>query len=535
MHLSLTLAPADPLALRALADRGSHLEREQLAAALADPGHDELAAWLGGHGMLRRSSGLGPLRMGCTQAQLQAALGERAAKLVSDSREGPAVLARECLPRRFAGFVHGMQLERDDSLTSSRPIALPCAPARTLGSPRGRVPADIRARYSVPDDLRADGQTIALMALGGLPDRRDLEHAWAAWGVPAPELHARQIGGGAPSRHPLHTFETTMSLAWLGAVVPGARLVVYFVDPTHNLDPWAAFLQAVVADDELRPTVATTSWSAPEQQYYRHHGRETIACLLDQAAALGVTVIAASGDWGALAGWPRRLADGRRVCAAAWPQAVFPAVEARVLAVGGTMIADDRREAAWNARVPLELREALGLERLAGSGGFSEQVPIPAWQAPALRPAYPRTHGPAVVPDGRGYPDVAMLAGGDADVPDRGFGVIVDGRWRDDGGGTSVAAPIWAALIAGINHARGRLGQPRLGCCNARLYELAAGGTGFTEVTRGDSDLVVPTLDTNGERVPYTVAGWRAAPGWNPATGLGVPRVDELCRALTRA
>ncbi len=314
MQLSLTLAPADPLALRALADGdGPFLERTQLAALLADPGHAELARWLEAHGMQRLPrSPLGPLRLRCTEAQLRAALGERATGLLLAGDESPASHARDCLPRRFVGLVHGLHIERDELDALSRSLTLPRRSADVSGSPRGLRPADLRARYHVPAEFDAAGETIALMALGGLPDARDLADCWAAWGVPAPDLHLRQIGGGAPSRHPLHTFETTMSLVWLAAMAPGARIVAYFIDPAHAPDPWLTFMQAVVADDELRPTVATTSWSAPEQQYYRAHGRAAIASLLDQAAALGITVLAASGDWGALAGWPRTLADGRR-------------------------------------------------------------------------------------------------------------------------------------------------------------------------------------------------------------------------------
>ncbi|HEY0136055.1 MAG TPA: S53 family peptidase, partial [Nannocystis sp.] len=446
----------------------------------------------------------------------------------------PTALARDCLPRRFAGAVHGMHVEREPLGAMSRAIDLPHAAPRDPGRPCGITPAEIRARYAIPADQHAAGETIALMALGGLPDRRDLEDSWAAWGVPAPELHARQVGGGTISQHPLHILETTMSLAWLGAMAPGARLVVYFIDPERCPDPWVTFLQAVIADDDLRPTVATTSWSTPEYQYYRTHGRETFASLLDQAAALGITVLAASGDWGALAGFPRMLADGRRACVAAWPHAVFPAVEARVLAVGGTMpCADDpAQEEAWNVRVSPEIRRHLGLGRLASSGGFSELVPIPAWQAPLLRPTYARTDGPAVIPDGRGYPDVVLLAGGGADIPDSGFGLVLGGRWCDDGGGTSLTAPIWATIVAGLNHARREQGLPRLGDCTGKLHDLAARGTGFTPIARGNIDLVVPALDS-GELTPHRVAGYVPTPHWNPATGLGTPRVDELRRALT--
>lgn len=558
MQLSLGLAPADPLALRELADAvsdpddprcGAHLGRDALARLVLGDEHAALARWLVAHGMrplplladpslplpppapldehgLRSPAVGAPLRLACEPAQLRAALGERAAaRLLARDPPSPAQ-ARDCLPRRWAGLVDSVHLERAPQPAWMRPLAFPRGPALPLASPLGLTPAALRARYGAPPAWSAAGETIAVMALGGVPDLADLEAAWSAWDVAPPELHARQLGAAAPSLHPLHRFETTMSLAWLGALAPGARLVVYFIDPATEPDPWASFLRAVIADDRLRPTVATTSWSCPEHQYYRVHGRATITCLLDQVTALGVTVLASSGDWGVLAGPPRPAGDGRPVCGAAWPRAVFPAVEPRVLAVGGTTLRGGD-EVAWNIPLSPPLRRALALERLSSGGGFSEHAPIPAWQRDHLRPAYARGDEPAVIPDGRGYPDVAMLAGGDDDSA---LAIVLDGRWRDDAGGTSLAAPLWAAWIAGLNHARRSRGRPRLGSVNPRLYRLA--DTAFAPVLCGDATLAVPTLDRHGRATPRPIAGYHAGPGWNPVTGLGAPRIDALLRLL---
>src|SRR5262249_3564494 len=154
-----------------------------------------------------------------------------------------------------------------------------------------------------------------------------------------PDVRLVRVGPIGPrAAEPLCRFETTMALAWAGALAPGARLTAYLVDPSAVADPWSAFLFAVLSDAGRPPTLAVTTWSCPERQYRRVHGGDVFRGLLDQATALGVTVLAASGDWGALAGMPSTNAGGARVCEAPWPHTSFPASEERVLAVGGTRV-----------------------------------------------------------------------------------------------------------------------------------------------------------------------------------------------------
>jgi kumamolisin len=100
-------------------------------------------------------------------------------------------------------------------------------------------------------------------------------------------------------------------------------------------------------------------------------------------------------------------------------------------------------------------------------------------------------------------PDVA----GDAD-PATGYSVRVDGQDLVIGG-TSAVAPLWAGLVARLNHG---LGTP-VGFVHGRLYAAAAATT-FRDITSGN----------NGA---YT-----AGPGWDACTGLGSPNGAALLAAL---
>jgi kumamolisin len=338
--------------------------------------------------------------------------------------------------------------------------------------------------------------------------------------------------------------EAAMNVEWVGALAPGAKIVVYFIDPAAMGDPWAAFLFAAIGDREHAPTIVSTSWVSPERRYYRTHGHQVIAGLLDQAAALGLTVISASGDWGSFDGVPRTVRDGRYVSDAPWPHGIFPAVEDRVLGVGGSMIThrDPLTEVAWSGPVPPALRKTVHFGRLAASGGFSEDVPMPRWQASALRPYYTRGPGaPAVVPYGRGFPDVAIAASGPmvqrvpgGSLSSFGYQAVVSGRWIDFAGGTSIGAPIWAAIIARLNHARRARGLPRVGFVNPLLYRMArATPSPFREITSGSADIEMNAVNVHGQAVMYQLHGYECCPGWNPVTGLGVPRVSRLIELAT--
>jgi hypothetical protein len=100
--------------------------------------------------------------------------------------------------------------------------------------------------------------------------------------------------------------------------------------------------------------------------------------------------------------------------------------------------------------------------------------------------------------------------------PATGYYVRFDDRWWQVGG-TSVAAPIWAALLALANQERERAGRPPVGTPAPRFCDLAtAGAPGFRDITRGG----------NGA---YT-----AAPGWDYVTGWGSPNAYALVEHLAQ-
>lgn len=569
MVLTLIFHENEPARLQSLAEQvsdprgaeyGQHLDRKALAALVALPEEErrQVAAWLRDHGMTvldAPETNRQLMFVQASAAQIEAAFGREMLSWLKKSGDARAERMPLGLPRRLAGYVQKVSGLIDERRATGRllPATTPLeSPARiTRQLPReipanatGFTPADLRQIYQCPDEWDGRGETIALMALGGELRTSDLLTFWNAHGLDAARIVVKQVGATKCGQaDPLLSLETTMTVEWAGAMAPGARIVVYHIDPAAMSDPWSAFLLAVIGDQTHAPTIACTSWITPERRYYKMHGHGLISGLLNQCAALGVTVISAAGDWGAFDGIPRHIKDGRYVSDAPWPHGVFPAVEERVLAVGGTMITGRHplTEVAWSGPPPPGMQKTIHFDRLAGSGGFSEDVPIPGWQQPVLRGHYSRGPGrPAVVPYGRGFPDVALMAAGPSvqlapgdPLTPQSYQAVVNGQWIDYAGGTSLAAPIWAAILARANQARRQAGLSRLGFVNPLLYQLHhATPSPFRQITAGSADVAMTVVNRHGQAVTYDMPGYECRTGWNPVTGLGVPRVTTLIEHL---
>ncbi|MFO7567305.1 MAG: S53 family peptidase [Enhygromyxa sp.] len=538
--VTLRLAPARPFEIEALARRLDEQPGELVSAARLERllAHepedlDALLAWATRHGLARVDGDARRLRFAGTLAQLRQAFGDAGLRALASRRAGaPAIASVDALPPRLRGMVARIELSPGapgpwgEALSLGDPPELeaPLRPARC-----GVTPAELERALSVPRDTDGAGQRIAMMALGGLPRARDLEVFAASFERPRARPSFIALGPVSPQTRddPLFRHETTMSVQWIGALAPAAELRVYVIDPRHVADPWVAFFEAALAD---HATIATTAWSSPEQQYYASHGRQIAASLLDQLALRGCTVLAASGDWGPCAGAPRaRIAgDSSLGCARPWPGVAFPCSEPRVLAVGGTMGLEQPE--LLRAELSRDLAERLGLREVSSGGGFSEQVAIPPWQAAALRSHYPRDAGaPAVLPSGRAVPDLALPAWAVPGLAGFGFCGLVDERWRDDIGGTSLSVALAAACLARVNQALEARGRPRMGCVGPRLYRTPGV---LRPVERGTTSVELPCVDERGRLRWEVVPGFVATSGWDPGAGLGVPDFARLLERL---
>jgi kumamolisin len=340
------------------------------------------------------------------------------------------------------------------------------------------TPLQLGQLYDFPAGLDGTGQTLAIVELGGGFRSSDLAQYFGNLGIARPPtVTAVPVAGGANQPGGDADGEVMLDIEVIGALVPGAAIVVYFA-PNTDQGFYEAISQAA-HDTGHKPSVMSISWGGPEDSW-TGPSRDAMQSALEDAAALGVTVTVAAGDSGSSDG----ESDGQA-------HVDFPASSPYALACGGTKLTAHggtiTSEVVWN--------ETAAGEGATG-GGVSTSFALPLWQQQSSVPRAP--NGSA----GRGVPDVA----GNAD-PLTGYHVLVDGQAQVIGG-TSAVAPLWAALIARCNQ---HLAAP-VSDVHAALYQI--GERAFRDITQGD----------NG--------AYRAAAGWDPCTGLGSPRGQALLTAL---
>lgn len=351
-------------------------------------------------------------------------------------------------------------------------------------------PNQVASLYQFPAGTTGAGQTIAVIELGGGFSTTDLDTYFGGLGITVPPVTAASVDGAsnAPGSDPTGAdVEVALDVDVIGAAAPGAAQVVYFAPNTDQ-----GFIDAIsgAAHAGPAPMAISISWGQSEDSWTAQ-GRSAMDAAMADAAALGVTVCAASGDNGS----GDAVTDGQ-------PHVDFPASSPHALGCGGTQLLADpstgviSSEVVWN-----ETAASQG----AGGGGVSDQYALPSWQATAGVPA--QAGGAPGGSGGRGVPDVA----GNAD-PATGYQIYSGGQARVVGG-TSAVAPLWAALVSRLAEATGQ----RFGLIQPLLYSGITPGAdtaGFQDITSGN----------NG--------AYAAGPGWDACTGLGRPDGAALLRRL---
>jgi kumamolisin len=370
----------------------------------------------------------------------------------------------------------------------NRPQAKPHFRVRTARSPHAAAaagvsytPRQVAQLYQFPLDVDGTGETVGIVELGGGFKAANLKKYFSTLGVGDPAVIAVSVDAGknAPTNPNGADGEVQLDIEVVGAVAPGAKIAVYFAPNTSQ--GFQDALTTAIHDTTNQPSVISISWGSAESTWTAQ-AMTAFDSAAQDAAALGVTICAASGDNGSSDG----VTDGAN-------HVDFPASSPHILACGGTSL-----ESA-NGQITSETVWNDGAQGGAGGGGFSNQFPLPSWQASAG--IQPPAGG------GRGVPDVS----GDAD-PDTGYNVLVDGESLVIGG-TSAVAPLWSALITLLNQ---KLGKP-LGFLQPALYGLPQTADAFNDITSG----------SNG--------AFSAGPGWDAASGLGSPSAANLLQALSGA
>jgi subtilase family serine protease len=319
--------------------------------------------------------------------------------------------------------------------------------------------------------------------------------------------------------HPWYAFgEEVLDVEMVHVIAPGATLVVDLVKNSalNHVKPAVAAAIASLRLAESQGGIVSES-AVGQVGGENCDTRAEVASLrraLQGAAAHQVTVVAASGDIGVV-GEPCTLARSVFGGAPFTPvKAVnLPSSDPLVLGAGGTSLNASHKTGRWLSETGWGLPYGgVGTTFQAGGGGFSQVFAKPSYQ-----------DGIPAIGAWRGVPDVSADANGHT-----GMAIAIathgGGTYIRNSGGTSASAPIWAGLIALAD----QFAHRHLGFVNPALYRLAASPEGhraFHDITRGNNTAKFP---------PKTFTGYRAAPGWDPVTGLGSPDAQWLVPLLAR-
>jgi kumamolisin len=384
----------------------------------------------------------------------------------------------------------------------------PCVGASQVG---GYTANEIAESYSF-DGAYAEGRFGAGVTIGlyelepfSAADIAAYQSCYGSAATVSTELVDGGPGVGAGSGEAALDIEDAISLA------PDANIVVYEGVNGTNTGPFDVYAQIA---DEDRAEVVSTSWGTCEAEIPDAQiAAESV--IFEQMAAQGQTMVAAAGDDGS------EDCDDPPVVKDTALAVDDPGSQPWVTSVGGTTLVTDSvppSETVWND----------GTRGGSGGGGVSAVWGMPSWQTgPGVDNAYSATTACSGVGEGvpnsgsscREVPDVSASAN-----PEEGYPIIYEGSWILVGG-TSAAAPLWAAVFAITDSGCFTPGSgvsKVVGLANPKLYALGSSTDApFNDVTSGNNDMT----GTHDGAYPAT-AHYDMASGW------GTPIVSRLVADL---
>ncbi|MEM3972345.1 MAG: protease pro-enzyme activation domain-containing protein [Saccharolobus sp.] len=373
------------------------------------------------------------------------------------------------------------------------------------------TPQDIQGAYNVTPILNSTADkriTIAIVDAYGDPEiYQDVKLFDSQFHLPPINLTILPIGPYNPINGLITGWyeEVALDVEAAHSVAPYANILLV-IAPSATTSGLFSGINLIVSEDLAQ--VVSMSWGLPSILfgasgfYAVYQGVESpnypsLDYYFELGTAEGISFFAASGDQGAYNNLPTT-----------YDTASYPASSPFVTAVGGTTLylnftsgyisaynttATYGYETAWSVN-PLYFGEVEGT--VSSGGGYNTLFPAPWYQRYVTHSNY------------RTIPDVAADAN-----PYTGFVIYALGQ-QIVIGGTSLATPIWAGIIADID---AYIGHP-LGLVNPLLYEIYQNSTLYHEAFHQI------TLGYNGL--------YYANSSYNLVTGLGSPNAGELANVI---
>ncbi len=498
MDLALTLPLRDPAGLNHLLARqyapGDPLFHHFLTpaefAARFSPtqqSYDAVASFARAHGL--RVTGTHPSRLLLDVAgpasAVEAAFGVQLHNYAAaDGRLFHAPDRDPAVPVSLAGKISGVVGLQNASVRHSN-LRQPSVLAHEVGSGpyNGLTPNDIKTAYSLnATSMTGKGRTLALYELDGYT-ASDIASYETYYSLPQIPLKTILVDGfdGVPGGG---AGEVTLDIELMAAIAPGVSSILVYEAP--NGGPGVVDCYQKIADDNLSKEISSSWGIAEDETDTAEVNAESAA--FQQMASQGQSIYAAAGDTGA-------YDDGKTL------SVDDPASQPFMVGVGGTALNVQSPGGAYVAESAWD--EPNRTPPAGGGGGISAIWPLPGFQSAVT------TLGSMTQ---RNVPDVSL----DADPDASGYSIYFGGGFTIEGG-TSCAAPLWAAFTALVNQQRAANSQPNLGFANPEIYQIA-----------GSSKYLTAFHDV------YTATNlyYPATHGYDNATGWGSFNGDNLLNLL---
>ena len=346
---------------------------------------------------------------------------------------------------------------------------------------------DFRNAYAPGVTLTGTGQKVALFEADGYTPA-DITAYLNESGLPAVTLTNVLIDGfsGFPSGSGGEV-EVTLDIDMANAMAPGLSQIMVYEGPNdtpaYNLD----ILNRIATDNQAKQI--SSSWLIDDSPQF--------AQVYTEFALQGQSFFQACGDSGSYYPGIFQFEDSPLVTL-----------------VGGTTLTSTagaggvwQSEQVWNNGF-----DPFAGHEWAGGGGISSVYSIPTWQKWINMTT---NKGSTTM---RNIPDVSLTADN--------IYIIADSSVITDEGGTSAAAPLWAAFMALVNQQTVANNSTPVGFINPTIYNLAQTAS-YTNIFH---DIVT---GNNTNDVNTTL--YFAVPGYDLASGLGTPNGSNFISAFVRA
>ncbi|HKT90244.1 MAG TPA: S53 family peptidase [Candidatus Sulfotelmatobacter sp.] len=292
--------------------------------------------------------------------------------------------------------------------------------------------SDLRTAYYGSGTLNGAGQKLAIFSFKGY-NSNDINTYFKNEGqtntVPIKVISVNgastTCGSGCSDVEQALDIEQALSMA------PGLKQLLFYVGKSN-----VSIFNQMAADNTASSISCSYGWSK---------NQSSLDPIFEEMASQGQSVFVATGDNGS----------------ATAANVTWPSDDAWVTAVGGTVLTTKSAGGAWSSET--------GWSQSAGMPS-KNNIPIPSYQQ-LVGVITGSNQGSNTL---RNIPDVSSESAAEQYV-------CANGTCRNQGGGTSYAAPLWAGLAAMMNQQAASNGKPNVGFLNPTIYDIGVGTTFTTD------------------------------------------------------